>query len=100
MMPTMRHPFGMPWQLRQKAASAAVRAAAIGECLTAGCKVGYGCKAQHEPCPEMSGQMFHAGQDLVALRAAGGGSRQIPADLLQAVERYVKFMLVDYGPDD
>lgn len=99
-MPAMSHPLGTPMQLRQQAARAGIRKAAICECLASGCCNGGACKVQHDACPEMSRGMFHAGQDLMTLIAEGSGGQSIPTDLAHAVQRYVRFMYMDYGHDD
>lgn len=99
MMPGMRHPLGEPWQLRQQAVIAAVRAASVCECLAAGCESGFGlgCKAGHPPCPQQFCLMFHAGQDLLFMRKK---RKPLPEECVKVVCKYFDHMFLNFGAND
>ena len=101
--PGAQNPFATPSQLRQQAASAGIRAASIRECIAAGCHAGVGCKTQHPACPEMYGNVFCVGNDLMAMgitecRTIIGKGRLV--EWVKFVNKYVGYMIVSWGPHD
>eukprot|EP00747_Dinoflagellata_sp_TGD_P026270 gnl/TRDRNA2_/TRDRNA2_131802_c1_seq1.p1 gnl/TRDRNA2_/TRDRNA2_131802_c1~~gnl/TRDRNA2_/TRDRNA2_131802_c1_seq1.p1 ORF type:complete len:349 (-),score=37.16 gnl/TRDRNA2_/TRDRNA2_131802_c1_seq1:17-1063(-) len=88
---------GTPTQLFRQAASAAIRAASICECLSAGCDAGIGCTAQHAACPEMRGTVLRATEAL--MRMVRAHTEAPPLDLVKFVKKYMNFNNYMSDPD-
>jgi len=83
-------------QLRLQSASAALRATRLRECIASGCQAGsFDCACTHAAVYECAREVFHAGQDLLAMEPGSA-----PGDLIGAVARYLPSMRILYGKGD